>query len=72
VLDKWNEAYKSREGGQNLLEVFSTVLSNFEGALLKLNKFKEIADRWTSLYHVHVLKINLANQTSSGWVALDL
>ena len=72
MLDQGNKTHKRWVSIDNLIEVFSTVFGNFEGTLLKLNKFEKMTDCWTSLDDMHILEVDLANETGSGGIALNL
>lgn len=72
MFDQGHKAGKSWVGNYNLIEVFSAVFSNFEGTFLKLNKFEQMTDSWTSLDHMHVFQVYLAYEACSRWIALNL
>jgi len=40
MLDEWYKAFKRRVSINDLIEIFRAIFSNFEGTLLKFDKFE--------------------------------
>ncbi len=72
MLDEWYKAFKRWVSIYDLIKIFRTIFSNFEGTLLKFDKFEKMTNCGTTLDNVHILEVDLTDETCSRWVTLNL